>query len=311
MKLTNRQQRQEQKALLLARYARHGRKPLERKLAGFAKLSLIVSVLLAVSSQWPAPFAVSAPVDTVKLNPAQTWPAVSMHQLPPVLKGFTPAAQLQHLAAHYNIPYRPDANLQRKVVTTLVRDLAARHGVPEAIALAVSGYESGGWKMWNLNVVSNANFAEDGSLHSTDWGVMQLNDLAHPQAFPRGAEEVVYNVDYGLGLLAGLHKVYQGSLNLGFGDWDATLVAYNLGHAPADDEMQTASHYLKGLRRFLCDQAVPYHPRYTIQPGDSLQSIAAVQLGDSARWPAILLTNAGSISPHQLQVGQEILLPQF
>lgn len=218
--------------------------------------------------------------------------------------------QLLSLARQHGLAQMPAEALQVRVIKAEVMASADRLGVPRALALAVSGHESGGWKMWEQNVVSNANRADSGNLLSTDWGVMQINDKAHPHAFPRASQDLAYNVEYGLNYLAELHQVYQGNLNQGFGDWDATLAAYNLGHTPTVDEMPTARRYLGRLRTFLKSERLPFRLSYTVQPGDTLASIAEQKLGRASRWQDIMQINSALLtSPQSLRAGQQLEIP--
>ncbi len=218
--------------------------------------------------------------------------------------------QLVQLASQHGLAQmHPDA-LQVRVIKAEVMARADRLGVPRSLALAVSGHESGGWKMWNQQVVSNTNQGDNGHVQSTDWGVMQINDKAHPQAFPRASKDLAYNIEYGLNYLAELHKVYQGSLNQGFGDWDITLAAYNLGHAPSPDEMPTAARYLDKLRSFLKQERLPFQLQYTVQPGDTLASISEQKLGRASHWQQLWQANNAIMpSPSSLRVGQVLKLP--
>lgn len=159
-----------------------------------------------------------------------------------------PTAHAQHASVRHaalrTIP------TQTELIKTVVGETADRYGVPRRIALGLSGHESGGWRMWQEatgEVLQNQNPAVGDRQASSDWGVMQINDLAHPQAFPQAREDLRFNIDYGLRYLAALHRVYKGSLNQGFGDWDVTLAAYHLGHPPDAGEMPGALSYLSKI----------------------------------------------------------------
>lgn len=283
---------------------RHRRQVLHRHRSIRHLLGIIGATALVFGSQIP-------------LSAQQTQTAhVSVNQQPKTktqLKpGITTQAdqQLVQLARQHGLAQMHPNALQVRVIKAEVMASADRLGVPRALALAVSGHESGGWKMWEQKVIRNTNQTESGGIHSTDWGVMQINDLAHPQAFPRASKDLAYNIKYGLNYLAELHKVYQGSLNQGFGDWDVTLAAYNLGHAPSPDEMQTASRYLSRLQSFLKQERLPFMLQYTVQPGDTLASIAEQKLGRASRWLQIWQANDAILpSPSSLRVGQVIKLP--
>jgi nucleoid-associated protein YgaU len=55
---------------------------------------------------------------------------------------------------------------------------------------------------------------------------------------------------------------------------------------------------------------VPASRLYTVQAGDTLEGIAARELGDASRWPEIVALNRHAISdPDQIFVGQVLILP--
>lgn len=152
----------------------------------------------------------------------------------------TPRDQLVALGQKYGVPYTPgqdEKQFQKQVIQQVIRHKARTHGIPERIALAIAMNESG-QKMWSDldkgTLVAGRN-VRDGVLKSTDWGVMQINDKAHPRAFPRAKTDLEYNIDYGLSYLARQRQRVQGDLNLGFGDWDRTIASYNLGHNPSTE----------------------------------------------------------------------------
>jgi hypothetical protein len=222
--------------------------------------------------------------------------------------------QLVHWAQTYHLPMRPIDSLQMRVVRARVMDLAKKHTIPRAVALGVSGQESGGWNMWDnrtlSDVVQNQNPAMSGLLKSSDWGVMQINDLAHPKAFPEARQNMDFNIDYGLKFLSELHKHYKGNLNRGFGDWDITLATYNLGHPPTANEIHIAYRYLAKTRQILTQYRIPFELLYTVQADDTLESIAQKQLGSRRHWYKIWQSNRQQLrSPQTLQLGQILHLP--
>lgn len=180
-----------------------------------------------------------APVQLFRSSPAVP---VSLPGLAPVpalsvpVNG-QPAAQLQALGQKYGVARQAGESLRQyesKVIKAIVRHKAREHGIPERIALGIAANESG-FRMWkdtgSAEVLQGRN-VRDGVLKSTDWGVMQINDKAHPRAFPRVQNDLEYNIDYGLSYLARQRSRIQGSLGLGLGDWDRTVASYNLGHDP-------------------------------------------------------------------------------
>lgn len=186
---------------------------------------------------------------------AKTAPAQATGVQPP-LSG-PPAEQLRLLAQRYGVkvPHGADiARYQPAIVRAVIRAEARRLGIPERVALGVSGHESAGWQMWTNvaagNLQRNANQIR-GRVVSTDWGVMQINDVAHPRAFPQVQSSLEANVRYGLQFLKAQHGRYQGALGHGMGDWDKALAAYNLGHAPqTPNEHAIAKRYVQAVSQW-------------------------------------------------------------
>lgn len=234
----------------------------------------------------------------------------------PTLATLPPHAQIKALAAKYQLSLKGQslAEQQAKVSRYVIEQAARQQGVPADIALALSGYESNGWKMWHKvaerTPQRNLNLSPDGHLHSTDWGLMQVNDQAHPQAFPQAEHDLVFNVLYGLEYLSTLHQNSQGSLNLGFGSWDLTLAAYHLGHRPESDEIAYASSYIRRIRSYGKQHGLFNELLYTVQAGDTLGKIAAQQLDAFQRWPEILRKNPHlQGEPARIRAGQTLRIP--
>lgn len=227
----------------------------------------------------------------------------------------TPTEQIQGWADSFDIPAQKlNASVQSQVVQQLLVQEAAKYGVPRHVALALAGHESHGWQMWSApehaEVLVNTNRNARGELHSHDWGVMQINDSAHPQAFPQAATDLQFNIQYGLAYLASLHDVAQASYNWGFGRWDGTLAAYHLGHRPRPHEQRRAQKYVSQIRRFAQRTGLIQSFPYVIQEGDTLGKIALKQWGDAGLWPQILAANPSmQLRPQQLRQGQTIQLP--
>lgn len=164
------------------------------------------------------------------------------------LQGSTPAQQLQLLGRKYGVPAQTNMNkYQSDVIQAIIRHKAAEYGIPEHVALGISGNESG-WKMWkNISsgeLVQGRN-VRDGELKSTDWGAMQINDKAHAKAFPRAKQDLEFNIDYALRFLAKQRQNIKGDLGHGLGDWDRTVASYNLGHNPNSQRgYQIAARYV-------------------------------------------------------------------
>jgi len=133
------------------------------------------------------------------------------------------------------------ANPSKSEIKTIIESTAKKHKVPSNILLAIAWKESG-WHHYNDNgtVVEGRNLNKKGKLISTDWGIMQVNDHAHPQAFPRAKEDIRYNIDFSVRLLKSLHKE-QGS-------WQKAIRAYNGSDAYARSisQIMKAKPWLKG-----------------------------------------------------------------
>jgi hypothetical protein len=175
---------------------------------------------------------------------------------------------LKRIGTKYKVPFQAGEDLgayQVKVVKAVVIAKAKEHGVPEKVALGMAGLESE-MKMWeniegkNPVVIQGKNFVwkkdkkhpeqrAKKMLSSTDWGVMQVNDKAHPGAFPKAKTDLEENVDFGMKYLAETRQSVKGSLKLGFGDWDRTIGAYNLGHNPSSKrDHKIARRYILAVK---------------------------------------------------------------
>jgi soluble lytic murein transglycosylase-like protein len=113
-------------------------------------------------------------------------------------------------------PVTPGKNLPRATIEAMLDQAADQYGIPRDILKGVAMHESS-WQQWEA----------DGSVKagrnsgSTDWGIMQINDYAHPDAFPRVKTDLAYNIDYGAQYLASQYKRY--------GNWQDAIAAYNAG----------------------------------------------------------------------------------
>lgn len=204
----------------------------------------------AFPAQMPAPMAMPAGDRFALATPG----ALFRGLMPAIDKAFgfgaaSPAQQLAELGRKYGVANtKGDLNkYQSDVIKTIITVKARQYGIPEQVALGISGNESG-WKMWK-NVASGeliqGRNVRDGQLKSTDWGAMQINDKAHARAFPRAKQDLEYNIDYALKFLARQRESIKGDLGHGFGDWDRTIASYNLGHNPTSQrDYQIAARYV-------------------------------------------------------------------
>lgn len=138
---------------------------------------------------------------------------------------------------------QPRHNPSRQVLVAMIEKAADDHGIPRPILKAVAEHESS-WRQ----------FKSDGStltLHnptSTDWGIMQINDAAHPGYFPRAKTDIAYNLACGASYLASLYDRY--------GNWPDALAAYNAGsvrHSKKSHKYVNQSYVntvFKAARRF-------------------------------------------------------------
>jgi hypothetical protein len=149
-----------------------------------------------------------------------------------------PMVQMQRLSAKYGVCPQADVKAwQKALVTAIITAEARAQGISPALPLSVAYHESR-LQMWTDprtgTIVHNDNM-RNGSLSSTDFGVMQINNKAHARAFPQVANDMEANIRYGVSLLARIDRKYGQDLGLGLGRWDAVYVVYGLGHLPKTD----------------------------------------------------------------------------
>lgn len=169
--------------------------------------------------------------------------------------GMSPRSQLTSLGQKYGVSQNSGESyhkFQKRVAKAILTYKAQQYGIPLHVAMGIAGNESN-WTMWkdiDSNVVIQGRNVRDGVLKSTDWGVMQINDKAHPRAFPRAKTDMEYNIDYGLKYLSRQRSRIQGSLGLGLGDWDRTVASYNLGHNPKTERsLSIANRYVSHVKK--------------------------------------------------------------
>jgi len=223
--------------------------------------------------------------------------------------------QLEELAVKYNVTIPEGEKIdkyQTDIVKAIVTTKAQEYNIPLAIALGVSGHESG-WKMWkNVSKESLQNCRnkdDEGNVISTDWGVMQINDKSHSHVFPKAKKNIEANVDYGLRYLSGQYKTYHGSLGMGFGDWDMAIASYNLGSRPRTVEKVTMGKiYIHKVR--VQAKSLGLINTYEVKKGDTLGIIAKNELGNSKLWPEIYELNKPKIDGiENLKIGTILELP--
>lgn len=101
-----------------------------------------------------------------------------------------------------------------------IEQAAQRAQVPPDVLKAIAWQETG-WQHYSHGnrVQRNPNRNKAGVVVSTDWGIIQINDRAHPRAFPRVKTDPRYNLEYGGRLLRSL---YQEN-----GTWEKAVERYN------------------------------------------------------------------------------------
>ncbi len=127
-----------------------------------------------------------------------------------------------------------DSGLDVNILDIVIRYSEA-NGVPEEIIKAIIVQESGG-RIDSVHV----NLDESGNMRSTDYGIMQINDRAHPKFFDSTREDFVCDAsrDVECNIFAGT-KILRESFDLSkegrvftctgkfYTGWDAALRGYN------------------------------------------------------------------------------------
>jgi len=111
----------------------------------------------------------------------------------------------------------------KKAVETLIEQTAQKFNIPTGLLKAVKKLESG-WRQFDASGQPVQGVNRDkatGAVKSTDWGIGQINDKAHPDAFPRAKTDLVYNLEYGANYLSNLFKRH--------GNWRDAVASYNAG----------------------------------------------------------------------------------
>lgn len=109
-------------------------------------------------------------------------------------------------------------NPDERTINELLNRAADKYNISRQILKAVALRESN-WRMYN----SNGTSVSGRNSTSIDWGIMQINDSAHPKAFPRAKYDIVYNIEYGAKYLSKQYRRY--------GNWYDAVAAYNAGSA--------------------------------------------------------------------------------
>ena len=107
----------------------------------------------------------------------------------------------------------------RYAINAEIEQAATRTKVPVEILKAVAWQETGWKHTVHGAVVKNINRDKSGQAVSADWGIAQINDRAHPKAFPRAKADARFNLEYAGRLLRSLYNQV--------GDWNKAVERYN------------------------------------------------------------------------------------
>lgn len=105
-------------------------------------------------------------------------------------------------------------NPPKETIQSLLLATAQKYDIPPAILMGIAEVESN-WCQYK----KNGRILRGGC--RADQGIMQINEDAHPEAFPRARYDIAYNIEFGARYLRDLHQQYQ--------DWPKAIAAYNLG----------------------------------------------------------------------------------
>lgn len=111
-------------------------------------------------------------------------------------------------------------NPSKDEIRKMLTEAAQRNGIPPEIVMAIAFKESE-WRQFDNN-----GDPLRGRWSPSDQGIMQINQDAHPAAFPRARTDIVYNIEYGAG--------YFKELYVRYGTWPEAVSAYNYGSARRD-----------------------------------------------------------------------------
>lgn len=111
-------------------------------------------------------------------------------------------------------------NPPQDYVHQTIREVAQARGIPPKILEAVAWQESG-WRQWQPDgsVTEHVNPAKKSRPASTDYGIAQINEHFHPDAFPSAKYSFKYNLNVAALVL---RADYQET-----GDWNQALTHYN------------------------------------------------------------------------------------
>jgi hypothetical protein len=110
----------------------------------------------------------------------------------------------------------------KKEIIAYIKKKATEMGIPEQLALATAWTES---EMRQFQSDGKTPLSS-GNPDSADWGIMQINDKAHPKAFPKVKTDWMYNIDYGMEVLK---YAYTQAMSKGLDPIRGAYSGYNTG----------------------------------------------------------------------------------
>lgn len=134
-------------------------------------------------------------------------------------------------------------------IRKMLREAADRHGIPPEILMAIA-YKESNWR----------HYGRDGGVlrgrwSPTDQGIMQLNEKAHPKAFPRARTDMQYNIEFGARYLKWQFERYN--------NWNDAIAAYNTG------SVQRKKKSGKLVNQYYLDKVTVFRRHFEVEP-DSL-----------------------------------------
>ncbi len=93
-----------------------------------------------------------------------------------------------------------DKNPSKKEIINYINQQCTKRGLPKQIGLAIAWIENKMVQFEDGNTVGNKNRDKKGKLISTDWGIMQINDVAWKNTYNLNKikNDWKYNVDAGI-----------------------------------------------------------------------------------------------------------------
>ncbi len=158
----------------------------------------------------------------------------------------TPEAKIAKQAAAAVSKKPANLNPSRANLRKMLTDAADRHGIPREILMAIA-YKESNWTHYGRNGA-----VLRGRWSPSDQGIMQINENAHPNAFPRAANDIRFNIEYGARYLKYQYDRYK--------NWDDAIAAYN--HGSARRKPKSA----KLVNQYYVDKVTVFRKHFETQP---------------------------------------------